>query len=33
MESQSQNPEFRNNPVNFHICDYELFAWGNKEVP
>ena len=20
MESQPQNPEFRNNPENFHIC-------------
>ena len=20
MESQPQNPEFRNNPVNFHAC-------------
>ena len=22
MESQSQNPEFRNNPENFHPCLY-----------
>ena len=21
MESQPQNPEFRNNPENFHLCD------------
>ena len=24
MESQPQNPEFRNNPENFHPCDYGL---------
>ena len=23
MESQLQNPEFRNNPENFHPCAYE----------
>ena len=23
MESQSQNPEFRNNPENFHPCTFE----------
>ena len=23
MESQPQNPKFRNNPENFHPCDYE----------
>ena len=22
MESQPQNPEFRNNPENFHLCDH-----------
>ena len=22
MESQPQNPEFRNNPENFHPCSY-----------
>ena len=22
MESQPQNPEFRNNPENFHPCDH-----------
>ena len=22
MESQPQNPEFRNNPENFHTCDF-----------
>ena len=22
MESQPQNPEFRKNPVNFHLCNY-----------
>ena len=25
MESQPQNPEFRNNPENFHPC-YSLFV-------
>ena len=24
MESQPQNPEFRNNPENFHPCGCEL---------
>ena len=24
MESQPQNPEFRNNPENFHPCDTEM---------
>ena len=24
MESQSQNPEFRNNPENFHPCSFLL---------
>ena len=28
MESQPQNPEFRNNPENFHPCDPE----GGLEV-
>ena len=27
MESQSQNPEFRNNPENFHTCRY-MYATG-----
>ena len=22
MESRPQNPEFRNNPENFHLCNY-----------
>ena len=22
MESQPQNPEFRNNPENFHLCSF-----------
>ena len=25
MESQPQNPEFRNNPENFHPCLYYIF--------
>ena len=25
MESQSQNPEFRNNPENFHPCNVVFF--------
>ena len=25
MESQPQNPEFRNNPENFHPCDHGIF--------
>ena len=24
MESQPQNPEFRNNPENFHQCIYDM---------
>ena len=24
MESQPKNPEFRNNPENFHPCDYPV---------
>ena len=24
MESQPQNPEFRINPENFHLCAYDL---------
>ena len=27
MESQPQNPEFRNNPENFHPCIYEIFSY------
>ena len=26
MESQPQNPEFRNNPENFHPCKYQNLA-------
>ena len=25
MESQPQNPEFRNNPENFHPCIHSIF--------
>ena len=28
MESQRQNPEFRNNPENFQLCiDYRIFRF------
>ena len=37
MESQPQNPEFRNNPERFHPCNYKalnqqgrLFTCGNN---
>ena len=26
MESQPQNPEFKNNPENFHLCVHIFFA-------
>ena len=26
MESQSQNPEFRNRPENFHPCKYDCLC-------
>ena len=29
MESQSQNPEFRNNPENFHPCVFTLYRFNN----
>ena len=29
MKSQSQNPEFRNNPDNFHPCFPPVFAIRN----
>ena len=28
MESQPQNPEFRNNPENFHPCNQQFFWLG-----
>ena len=32
MESQPQNPEFRNNPETFHLCDVYSWHYGtNKE--
>ena len=31
MESQPQNPDFRNNPENFHIC-YQEFSLYYKIV-
>ena len=41
MESQPQNPEFRNNPENFHMCNYQNngqslhsgWSIGNQGVP
>ena len=30
MESQPQNPEFRNNPENFHPCKYALGLYGPR---
>ena len=30
MESQPQNPEFRNNPENFHPCI--LFSFSSKQI-
>ena len=29
MESRPQNPEFRNNPGNFHPCIYEISTGSN----
>ena len=29
MESQPQNPEFRNNPEKFYPCIRSFLAWGN----
>ena len=35
MESQPQNPEFKNNPENFHPCIFQMFfgvSFGNSVV-
>ena len=32
MESQPQNPEFRNNPENFHPCMYLQAEWKTVDV-
>ena len=32
MESQPQNPEFRNNPENFHPCLNWLFRHWHKKL-
>ena len=32
MESQSQNPEFRNNPENFHPCMYLQAKWKTVDI-
>ena len=33
MESQPQNPEFRNNPENFHPCIYKLHIFPLSTFP
>ena len=34
MESWPQNPEFRNNPENFHLClytnEFVPYTWGDS---
>ena len=34
MESQPQNPEFRNNPENFHPCAHihEIWVWMTAQT-
>ena len=32
MESQPQNPEFRNNPENFHPCEQVYLITPRKQV-
>ena len=32
MESQPQNPEFRNNPEHFHSCNEKLPDAINKQI-
>ena len=31
MESQPQNPEFKNNPENFHLCDISTCHYGTNK--
>ena len=31
MESQPQNPEFRNNPESFHPCNHGIINLSKKE--
>ena len=31
MESQPQNPEFRINPENFHLCYWLIFTNSNRK--
>ena len=31
MESQPQKPEFRNNPENFHPCEYGFITLINEK--
>ena len=33
MESQPQNPKFRNNPENFHPCNNEWHSGYQSTVP
>ena len=32
MESQPQNPEFRNNPENFHPCTISVKGFASSSV-
>ena len=32
MESQPQNPEFRNNPENFHPWSYQLLTGPDEQI-
>ena len=33
MESQPQNPEFRNNPENFHLCVHKNYTYTSMSKP
>ena len=32
MEIQPQNPEFRNNPYNFHLCYHVYVLWISEQI-